>query len=88
MKLFQQKRALSPLVATLVLVVFSLVVGTLTMTWGETYVEALPEEPPPVSGKAIEQSAGSALDKLQVEYVEGRISEDEYLRKKKILTGR
>ena len=43
--LFRKKRALSPLVATILLVAFALVIGTVTMNWGRSYVEKIKEEP-------------------------------------------
>ena len=39
------KKALSPLIATMILLVFSLIVGFLTMSWGKDYVSNLEEEP-------------------------------------------
>ena len=39
MKLFGSKRAISPLVATVLLIAFSVSLGAVVMTWGESYVE-------------------------------------------------
>lgn len=39
MSLFSQKRALTPLVATILLVAFSVGLGALVMSWGEEYIE-------------------------------------------------
>ena len=38
MGLFTQKRALTPLVATVLLVAFSVGLGALVMSWGEDYI--------------------------------------------------
>ena len=38
-KFIKNKRAVSPLVATILLIVFSLILGTVTMNLGKTYIE-------------------------------------------------
>ena len=88
--IFSSKRALSPLVATLVLVVFALIVGTMTMSWGKSYVDTIAdEEPAQVEPRVIDSSqANTPLKRLQLDYIEGKISEDEYLARQKQLTGR
>ena len=37
--IFDNKKAVSPLVATLLLIVFSLILGTVTMNLGKAYIE-------------------------------------------------
>jgi flagellin-like protein len=39
MGLFQNKRAVSPLVATVLLIAFSVALGAVVMSWGESYIE-------------------------------------------------
>lgn len=41
MDLKKNKKAISPLVATVLLIVFSLVLGTITMNLGKAYIEGL-----------------------------------------------
>lgn len=81
------KKGLSPLVATALLVVFALIIGTITMSWGKSYVEGIGEE-----GEAFEdtvmisvEDVDTPLKKLQLEYITGKISEDEYIEKEKEL---
>jgi hypothetical protein len=38
-KLFKSKRAVSPLVATVLLILFSIGLGAVVMSWGEAYIE-------------------------------------------------
>lgn len=81
------KKGLSPLVATALLVVFALIIGTITMSWGKSYVEGIGEE-----GEAFEdtviisiEDVDTPLKKLQLEYITGKISEEEYTKKEKEL---
>ena len=43
MRLFSDRRAITPLVATILLVAFSVGLGALVMSWGEEYIEAKAE---------------------------------------------
>jgi len=83
------KKALSPLVATMLLVVFALVIGTITMNWGKSYVEKIKEEPIPetfdsaviISIKDID----TPLKELQIQHITGKITKEEYLEKESLL---
>ncbi len=83
------RKALSPLMATLLLVVFAIVVGAITMSWGKNYVENLEHKEPVeklesavvVSIKDID----TPLKQLQIQYITGQISQEEYLEKEKEL---
>ena len=86
------KRALSPLVATVLLVVFALVIGTITMNWGRTYVESIKEEPEISVGGVFESAVvisikdiDNPLKELQLEYITGKITKEEYVQKEKTL---
>lgn len=83
------KKALSPLIATIILVVFSLIVGTLTMNWGKSYVEkiSLEEEKPAISGTIVinADSIDTPLKELQVEYLTGKITLQQYLAREESL---
>lgn len=86
------KKAISPLIATVLLVLFALVLGAITMNWGKSYVGAVEEEKP-VS--AIESLSGALiidvktldtpLKDLQVKHIIGQITEEEYLAREKEL---
>lgn len=83
------RKALSPLIATLLLVVFAIVVGAITMSWGKGYVEKI-EHKEPV--EKIESSIvisikdiNTPLKDLQIKYITDQISEEEYLEKEKEL---
>lgn len=39
MKFLQQKKGISPLVATILLIAFSVLLGAVVMSWGESYIE-------------------------------------------------
>ena len=41
--MFNNKRAVSPLIATILLIVFSLILGTITMNLGKAYIEDITE---------------------------------------------
>ncbi len=81
------KKALSPLVATILLVLFSLIIGTITMNWGKSYVEKIEEEPK-IRESAIIISIkdiDTPLKELQIQYITGKITKEEYLKKEKEL---
>jgi flagellin-like protein len=76
------KKGLSPLVATILLVVFALVIGTATMSWGNKYVknnsDNLIDDTGPiviVKGKI----SNDPLKILQLSYITGNISLEQYL---------
>lgn len=84
------KKGLSPLVATALLVVFALIIGTVAMSWGKNYVEGVVKQQS--KEKTFENTVmvnlddiNTSLKKLQLEYVTGEISEEEYLKKEKEL---
>jgi flagellin-like protein len=89
-KIFRGNRGLSPLVATILLVAFALVIGTVTMNWGRSYVEKIKEEP---EVKGLFESAiiisikdvDTPLKELQIEYITGQITLDQYVSKEQPL---
>jgi len=85
------KKGLSPLVATLLLVVSALVLGAITMNWGKAYVGGIEEE-------EVEYEIESAiiisikdidtpLKELQIDHITNRITKEEYLEREEELTG-
>lgn len=83
------KKGLSPLAATFLLVVFALIIGTITMSWGKNYVEGISEVSEEVSsGDTVvisPEDINTPLKKLQLDYIKGVISEEEYREKEKEL---
>tara|TARA_Y100000310_G_C20555246_1_gene750172 strand:+ start:902 stop:1198 length:297 start_codon:yes stop_codon:yes gene_type:complete len=89
--MMRNKRALTPLLATLLLVVFALAVGTLTMSWGKTYVSGLKGDDVASSEVFSVTSAqlNTPLKQLQMEHIQGKISQQSYLQKEsQIIPGR
>ena len=81
------KRGLSPLIATILLVIFALIIGTATMTWGKNYVGEVPEEQSSRIGSSYVISKNEVnsdpLKKLQISYIYDQITLEEYLRQEK-----
>ncbi|MEA2037668.1 MAG: archaellin/type IV pilin N-terminal domain-containing protein [Nanoarchaeota archaeon] len=90
-KPFRNKKALSPLVATILLVVFALVIGTITMSWGKSYVDKIQgdtEQQPFGTGVFVDfEDVDTPLKRLQIQYISGEITEEEYRQKEKVLNG-
>ncbi len=88
-RFLSNKRAISPLVATTLLVVFALAVGTVTMNWGKSYVEKIKEESKVgqvdsavvISIKDID----TPLKRLQLQHITGNITQEDYLEREKFL---
>ena len=83
------KEGMSPLVATLLLVAFALAIGTVTMTLGKNYTTGIGEDA--LSGQPVviadEDIGTDPLKVLQLEYIQGKITREEYLLRQKELTG-
>ena len=73
------KKALSPLIATMILIGFSLLVGFLTMSWGEDYVTNLEEQGEEEIFVISAEEIDTPLKQLQIEYLTGEIKLQEYL---------
>lgn len=89
------KKALSPMAATSLLVIFALVLGTITMSFGRNYVDKINVKTETFKVKEIGPTGTSItvineqdpLAQLQVQYLTGKISKEEYLQRQKQLTG-
>jgi len=84
--IFKSKRALSPLVATALLVIFSLVVGVITMNWGKSYVAKIADEPEEKQGSAILidiADVDTPLKDLQIKHLTRRLTQEQYLEQEK-----
>ncbi len=80
------KKAISPLTSTIILVVFALVIGTITMNWGKSYVEKLEDKPENLGMITINlEYVDTPLKQLQINYITDKITLDDYLRKEREL---
>ncbi len=79
------KKAISPLIATILLVVFALIIGTATMSWSKNYVEGIPDEGNNAVGSSYviskDEVSDNPLKKLQINYIYDLIDLDTYLTK-------
>ena len=78
------KKGLTPLVATFLLLVFALGIGAVTMNWGKAYVDKINIEEvaePPTAIVINPAALEDPLKKLQVQYITGSISKEEYLQR-------
>tara|TARA_B100000315_G_C14369616_1_gene492353 strand:+ start:266 stop:520 length:255 start_codon:yes stop_codon:yes gene_type:complete len=79
-------RGLSPLVATITLIVLAILLGALVMAFSEDFVETIPDESEkPKSSTICIRSSQDPLKNLQVEFLEGKISRGEYLTRERLL---
>ena len=85
------KKSMTPIMATLLLVVFALIIGTATMNWGKEYVEKINKMEPsnPIDGPDWDIcldgniNLDTQLKILQAKHICGTISEDEYYKEEK-----
>ena len=78
------KRAVSPLVATGLLIVFAIVIGVIVMNLSKSYVEQIADEEEVI--EETEVGGCNPLQILQISYADGEISEQEYNQRKTTLT--
>ncbi len=75
------KKAVSPLIATFLLLVFSIALGSVVMSWGKGYVEqaAAPEV-------TVKQAAEKSIfEELDQRFARGEITQEQYNELKKVL---
>jgi len=80
------RRGLSPLIATVLLVVFALVIGTITMNWGKSYVDKISEEPSVEEKISTIDSAvvisikdiDTDIKRLMIQHITGELTEEEF----------
>ena len=83
------KKAMSPLIATVILVVFALTIGIITMSYGKDYVNRLQTDDQSSEPVVIPASMiNTDLKSLQLEYIQGKITLDLYLEREESLIGR
>jgi len=68
------KKAISPLMSTLLLVVFAILLGSLVMSWGKGYMTSIGEKP---ADNAVSETCNPA-DQLQIRFINGEITEQQY----------
>ena len=57
--MLKNKKAVSPLVATILLIIFSLILGTITMNIGKAYIEGISEIEPQEENSLVKQIGNS-----------------------------
>ena len=74
------KKALTPLMATVLLLTFALIIGTITMNVGKGYIDRLADEDTASSVVVISQEevANNPTKELMVQYLDGKITKEEY----------
>ncbi len=74
------------MVATVVLLVFAVLMGALVMTVGEELIQDIPEKPQSsASTICLKEPRGDPLKSLQVQFLDGKISRSEYIAKERAL---
>ena len=86
------RKAISPLIATILLIAFALVVGLVTMNWGKAYSSKIGAEKEAAKNEKFDSAVIISLDKidtplkeLQIKYITGQITTEKYLEKEKEL---
>jgi len=87
--MMNNKRALSPLIATVLLVVFALVIGTITMNWGKSYVDKIKDDSDieKVDSAVVIsiKDINNDLKRLQIQYITGDLTKEQYIEQEKPL---
>jgi len=79
------RKALSPLVATILLIAFAITLGAVIMSVGKSYVVEMPSEVSAGSRVCDPAAVTDPLKLLQIQYVNGEIDIDAYLAGEKAL---
>ncbi len=77
------KKGLSPLSSTMILLGISLVIGVMVMTWGRSYVEQATAGIQPDTAQGQQQA--SVLQDLNTRLASGEISKEQYDKIKEVL---
>ncbi|MEK6887035.1 MAG: hypothetical protein AABW88_04330 [Nanoarchaeota archaeon] len=75
-------KAISPLSSTIILLVVSIIIGILVMSWGRTYVEQATLK---ADQKQIEEKQVSVFEDLDARLRTGEISKEQYDKMKAVL---
>lgn len=81
------RKALSPLIATLLLVFFSLIIGVIAMNLGKWHMQEAEEITKPLESTIVLSIdiLDDPLKSLQIDYMTDEISKEEYLAREKEL---
>jgi len=79
------KTAMSPLVTTFLLIIFSLVIGSVIMQIGKNYISNLETSKPAPVDSIIVAAPDNELKQLQLDYINNKITYEEYLAKEQLL---
>jgi len=81
------RRGLSPLVATVLLIAFAVALGAVIMSLGKSYVESIPEEISTGDAVCDPTTVTDTLQLLQIQFINGEITKEQYISKEQqILT--
>lgn len=79
-----RNKGLSPLTATVFLVVFAIALGVVVMGLGKSYVETVDDEAvKQVTEFCVTSPVSDPLAMLQMDYISGKIDQETYLLKEK-----
>ncbi|MDO8740268.1 MAG: hypothetical protein Q7J54_01695 [Candidatus Woesearchaeota archaeon] len=83
------KRALSPLIATVLLIAFAIALGAIVMSLGKNYIQSISTELQPAQPTEICKTAatGDPLKDLQIQYINDQISRSEYISRESSIIG-
>lgn len=76
------KKGLSPLTSTIILLVVSILIGIVVMSWGKGYVEQATAK---ADQAAIKEQQATVFEDLNARYEKGEISKEQYEEIKKVL---
>ncbi|MBI2128673.1 hypothetical protein HYU07_00390 [Candidatus Woesearchaeota archaeon] len=83
------KRALSPLIATVLLIAFAIALGAIVMSLGKNYIQSISTDLQPTQAAEICKTAatGDSLKDLQIQYINNKISRSDYISREKSIIG-
>jgi len=71
------KKAISPLIATFLLILFAISLGTVVMSIGQSYLTEQPLQDEDIV--CYNKNVGDPLKQLQIRYLNNEITKEEYL---------
>lgn len=84
--MFEDKRGVTPLMVTIVLIGFAVAVGSIVMSLGKDYVQDIPDtETSQQNNVVCVGTAGEPLKDLMVKYINEEITIEQYLQGESIL---
>lgn len=83
------KRALSPLIATVLLIAFAIALGAIVMSLGKNYIQSISTELQPAAPTDVCKpgTTGDPLKDLQIQYINNQISRSDYISREKSIIG-